>query len=103
MIERQASHLHLVVSSLDLGGRQQRQLVLLEPRVERGNGAHAMAFGHHQRERQIKVASILGRHFAQVPRLSNPEQITLREEDKICAYYAGGTLYAKAERSEPLF
>jgi len=55
-----------------------------------------------RKERQIKVASILGRHFANVPRLSKPDQITLREEDKICAYYAGGTLYAQAERSEPL-
>ena len=57
----------------------------------------------NRKERQLKVASIMGRHFAHVPRLSNPDQITLREEDKICAYYAGGTLYAKAERSEPLF
>jgi photosynthetic reaction center H subunit len=51
---------------------------------------------------QIKVVSILGRHFANVPRLSNPDLVTLREEDKIVAYYGGGTLYAKPARAEPL-
>ena len=29
-------------------------------------------------------------------------QITLQEEDKICAYYGGGHLYATPERAEPL-
>jgi photosynthetic reaction center H subunit len=51
---------------------------------------------------EVLVKSILGRHFANVPGLAKPDQVTLREEDKVCAYYAGGTLYAKAERAEPL-
>lgn len=51
---------------------------------------------------QIKVASILGAHFANVPKLANPDQITLNEEDKVCAYYAGGHLYATRSRVEPL-
>jgi|MudIll2142460700_1097286.scaffolds.fasta_scaffold64457_2 photosynthetic reaction center H subunit len=51
---------------------------------------------------QIKVVAILGRHFANVPRLSNSDRVTLREEDKIVAYYGGGTLYAKPARREPL-
>jgi len=55
-----------------------------------------------RKEGRIKVASILGRHFADVPRLANPDQITLAEEDMICAYYAAGTLYANSTRSEPL-
>jgi photosynthetic reaction center H subunit len=47
-----------------------------------------------KKRRQVKVASILGRHFADVPRLGKKDRVTLREEDKICAYYGGGTLYA---------
>ncbi len=50
----------------------------------------------------IKVRSILSTQFESVPTLSNPEQITKLEEDKVCAYYGGGTLYATPERSESL-
>jgi photosynthetic reaction center H subunit len=51
---------------------------------------------------KVKVASINGEHFINVPRLSNPERVTLREEDRITAYYGGGTLYANWKRAEPL-
>jgi len=37
-----------------------------------------------------------------VPGLRNPDVVTRLEEDKICAYYAGGHLYAIADRAEPL-
>lgn len=50
----------------------------------------------------VAVRSILGSQFANVPGLSNPEQVTLQEEDRITAYYGSGHLYATAERSEPL-
>jgi photosynthetic reaction center H subunit len=50
----------------------------------------------------VHVRSILAAQFATVPPLSNPDQITRREEDQICAYYAGGTLFATPKRSEPL-
>ena len=53
-------------------------------------------------KRQVKVRAILTKHFADVPALANPEQITKLEEDKIVGYYGAGTLYATAERSEPL-
>lgn len=56
--------------------------------------------GYHKR---VKVASILGSQFADVPTLQNPDQVTQLEEDKISAYYGGGHLYANAERQEPLF
>jgi photosynthetic reaction center H subunit len=52
--------------------------------------------------RRIMVRSILGSQFATVPGLTNPDQVTRREEDRIGAYYAGGNLYATAGRSEPL-
>jgi photosynthetic reaction center H subunit len=50
----------------------------------------------------INVASILGNQFALVPGLKSQDQITLLEEEKIMAYYGGGTLYATPERQEPL-
>jgi photosynthetic reaction center H subunit len=54
------------------------------------------------RRNQVEVHSIYARHFAAVPALRNPDQITKLEEEKISAYYGGGTLYADAKRSEPL-
>jgi photosynthetic reaction center H subunit len=51
---------------------------------------------------QVKVASILGNQFAQVPATRNPDQVSRLEEEKITAYYGGGTLYAEASRAEPL-
>lgn len=50
---------------------------------------------------RVKVRSIFGKHFAGVPQHASPRQVTLLEEDKICAYYAGGTLYASEARLEP--
>lgn len=50
----------------------------------------------------VRVKSICAEHFAGVPTTASPDQVTLQEEDKICAYYAGGHLYAMPGRSEPL-
>jgi photosynthetic reaction center H subunit len=50
----------------------------------------------------VKVKSILGSQFEDAPMLANPDQVTLREEDRIQAYYASGNLYAEARRLEPL-
>ena len=52
--------------------------------------------------REVRVTAILGRQFADVPGLENPDEVTLREEDRIGAYYAGGHLYAEPARQEPL-
>jgi photosynthetic reaction center H subunit len=54
------------------------------------------------RNGKVHVNSVLGRHFAGVPRLRNPEQVTSLEEERIMAYYGAGTLYATPERQEPL-
>lgn len=51
---------------------------------------------------QIRVGAILAAQFAQVPRLARPDVISLLEEDKVCAYYGGGTLFATPQRAEPL-
>jgi photosynthetic reaction center H subunit len=50
---------------------------------------------------KVKVASITGAQFANVPVLSNPDRVTLREEDLVTSYYGGGTLYAVPSRTEP--
>lgn len=49
----------------------------------------------------VRVASILGRHFANVPVTRQPDQVTMLEEEKIMAYYGAGTLYAEPSRMGP--
>jgi photosynthetic reaction center H subunit len=51
--------------------------------------------------RQVNVKSIRARHFADVPALKNPDQVTLLEEDRIMGYYGGGHLYAEPSRMGP--
>lgn len=50
----------------------------------------------------VFVSSIYAAQFATVPVTQNADQVTLLEEDKISAYYGGGTLYADPMRSEPI-
>jgi photosynthetic reaction center H subunit len=52
--------------------------------------------------RRVTVNSVMGHHFAEAPGLANPDQVTLREEDRICAYFGSGNLYAAPSRQEPL-
>jgi photosynthetic reaction center H subunit len=53
-------------------------------------------------QRKVKVRSILARQFANVPGIRNPDVVTKLEEDRISAYYAGGTLYATPDRLRPV-
>jgi photosynthetic reaction center H subunit len=48
------------------------------------------------------VKAITAAQFVDVPATASDRQITLREEDRIMAYYAGGHLYATPSRSEPI-
>jgi len=50
---------------------------------------------------RVYVDSIFEEHFAGIPQTKSPTQVTLLEEDKICAYIAGGKLYASAARLAP--
>ena len=50
---------------------------------------------------RVKINSIYGHHFADVPTSASPRQVTMLEEEKIMAYYAGGVLYASTDRQEP--
>ena len=53
------------------------------------------------RRTQVVVNSIFGAHFANVPGLKNPDQITFMEEERIVAYYGAGTQYAEPTRGDP--
>jgi photosynthetic reaction center H subunit len=52
--------------------------------------------------RSAQVKSLLAAQFANAPRTRSPDAVTFREEDRICAYFTGGHLYATRDRSEPL-
>ena len=54
-----------------------------------------------RREDLIYVNAITARQFRDVPSTASAEQVTLREEDMIQAYYGGGQLYANDRRAEP--
>jgi photosynthetic reaction center H subunit len=51
---------------------------------------------------RVVVDAITGAQFENVPGTAKPDIVTLLEEDKICAYYGSGTLYATPDRAEPL-
>ncbi|MFN4024778.1 MAG: photosynthetic reaction center subunit H [Hyphomonas sp.] len=51
--------------------------------------------------RRVEVDAVKSVHFADVPRLRDPDQITRLEEDRISAYFGAGTLYATPQRQEP--
>ena len=50
----------------------------------------------------VTVTAVLGSQFAQAPRLVNADRVTLDEEERICAYFGGGYLYATPNRQESL-
>ena len=54
------------------------------------------------RKDRVEVHALMSDQFGNVPALKNPDQVTLLEEEKICAYYGAGTLYATPQRQEPL-
>jgi photosynthetic reaction center H subunit len=71
--------------------------------VDVGDGTRLlpMTMARVAKDGTVQVKSIRSDQFIQVPRLANPDQVTLQEEDKITAFYGGGTLYATPERKEP--
>lgn len=59
-------------------------------------------FGWFGRMDHVKVKAITADQFTRVPATRRDDMVTLREEDRIMAYFAGGHLYATASRAEPL-
>jgi photosynthetic reaction center H subunit len=77
---------------IEVGEKGKKRNVLLPTTLSRISGKTGT----------VKVNSILGEQFARVPAHRQPDVVTRIEEDRICAYYAGGNLYATPERAEPL-
>ncbi len=50
---------------------------------------------------RVTVHSIYAGQFAGVPMTKSRNQVTKLEEEKICAYYCGGKLYASEDRQQP--
>lgn len=73
---------------------------------EDGGGRHVLVpigFAKIDTRRGIvKVRALLAAQFAHVPGLKSDRQITKLEEDKVTAYFGGGTLYATPGRLEPI-
>jgi photosynthetic reaction center H subunit len=59
-------------------------------------------FARITRRKPIRVHAIYAHHFADVPGTRLPDVVTILEEEKICAYFGAGLLYADAKRAEPL-
>ena len=51
---------------------------------------------------RVKVRSLYSHNFDDIPQTASMSQVTKLEEDKIMAYFAGGTLYATPRRLEPV-
>ena len=56
----------------------------------------------HSKGRRLKVDLILAAQLADIPATKVPDQVSMLEEDQICAYVGGGLLYATPARAEPL-
>jgi photosynthetic reaction center H subunit len=56
----------------------------------------------HAGRRDVTAVSVMARHFATAPVLANPDAVSLREEDRISAYFASGHMYATPSRGGPL-
>lgn len=52
--------------------------------------------------KKVQVSAVRARHFASVPALKSPDRVTLLEEERIGAFYAGGRLYAEPTRLGPV-
>ncbi len=52
--------------------------------------------------KKVEVASVRAAHFNSVPTLSQPDRVTVLEEERICAFFAGGRLYAEPKRLGPV-
>lgn len=80
------------------------QIYFLE--VDRAAGGKAMVpFGFAEIDKRsdvIRVNVVKSGHFADVPQIASPDQITPREEDQIVGYFGGGLMFADPSRAEPI-
>jgi photosynthetic reaction center H subunit len=101
----QGGDLEIVGSIVDMWIDEPEQLVRyleikLDPAWGEGTRLVPMTLCKIKSDR-VKIHSIFGKHFNNVPKTASPRQVTLLEEDKISGYYGGGKLYASQDRLEP--
>ncbi|NNE53218.1 MAG: photosynthetic reaction center subunit H, partial [Sulfitobacter sp.] len=60
-----------------------------------------MNFARIKKDRVV-VRSLYSANMEGIPTIKGKDEITLLEEEKIMAYYGGGTMYADPAREEPL-
>ncbi|MEM8810996.1 MAG: photosynthetic reaction center subunit H [Pseudomonadota bacterium] len=48
----------------------------------------------------VAIHALHSPHFSNIPQHKSSDQVTLLEEEKICAYYCGGKLYSSEDRLE---
>ncbi|MEM6939761.1 MAG: photosynthetic reaction center subunit H [Pseudomonadota bacterium] len=51
---------------------------------------------------RVRIRSLYAHNVDKIPTTKSDDEITLLEEEKIMAYFGGGTLYATPKRSEPV-
>ncbi len=73
----------------------------LDPKWGTGNRLVPLTMARIGKDK-VTVRSLYGKHFGTVPQHASATQVTVLEEDKICGYYGGGTLYADKNRQESL-
>lgn len=73
----------------------------LDPKWGTGNRLVPLTMARIGKDK-VTVRSLYGKHFGTVPKHASTMQVTVLEEDKICGYYGGGTLYADKSRQESL-
>ena len=52
---------------------------------------------------RVTIRSLYAHNVGDIPTISGGDQITLLEEEKVMAYFGGGTMYADPRRQEPKF
>lgn len=55
-----------------------------------------------ERRKAVRVKALRSEQFVLVPTAAKPDVITLDEEERVSAFYAGGWFYAEPKRREPL-
>jgi photosynthetic reaction center H subunit len=85
---------HVTDLWIDPGEHEVRYLEFeLEP--EYGQGKRLVPITMAKvKSRWVEVSSLNRGHFAGVPQTASTSQVTKLEEEKICGWYAGGTLYS---------
>lgn len=89
--------------------RSEPAIRYLSVKLAAGGGSVLLPMGYAKVKKSLEgavsihVKALMASHFADVPRPRAADRITLLEEDKVVAWYAGGYRYAHPSRLDPLF